>query len=88
MRCLKNAVKNKTLSESKLDENLIYGLNAYLNLEIVDKYIRRFSGHTQINASDINSLPMPNIETLKKVGKEIINKKSNDYCLEELFFNK
>lgn len=71
-----------------LDENLIYGLNAYLNLEIVDKYIRRFSGHTQINASDINSLPMPNIETLKKVGKEIINKKSNDYCLEELFFNK
>lgn len=52
-----------------LDENLIYGLNAYLNLEIVDKYIRRFSGHTQINASDINSLPMPNIETLKKLGK-------------------
>ncbi|AXX96342.1 Eco57I restriction-modification methylase domain-containing protein [Arcobacter ellisii] len=71
-----------------LDENLIYGLNAYLNLEIVDKYVRRFSGHTQINASDICSLPMPNIEVLKKVGEKIMNKKNNDYSIEELFFNK
>lgn len=71
-----------------LDKNLTFGLNAYLNLEIIDKYVRRFSGHTQINASDINSLPMPKMETLIKVGKEIINKKKNEYCLEKLFFNK
>lgn len=65
--------------------NLLLGLNAYLNLGILDKYIRRFSGHTQINASDIISLPMPNKKTLIKIGKLIKN--SNNNNLEKLFFN-
>lgn len=41
------------------------GLYAYFSTHTVDKYVRRFSGHTQINATDINSLPVPEVAQLE-----------------------
>src|SRR5262249_9185864 len=35
------------------------GLAAYLNSSLVDAYFRQFSGHTQVNASDLRNLPYP-----------------------------
>lgn len=40
-------------------------LYSYLSTETVDRYVRRFSGHTQINATDLNSLPVPEIKILE-----------------------
>jgi adenine-specific DNA-methyltransferase len=47
------------------------GLAAYLNSSLVDSYFRQFSGHTQVNASDLRSLPYPDGNTLHQIGQSI-----------------
>lgn len=45
------------------------GLSAFLNSEAVDQYFRIFSGHTQVNATDIRSLHFPTRAQLVALGK-------------------
>jgi adenine-specific DNA-methyltransferase len=42
-----------------LDAKLAEGLAIYLNSTLVDSYFRQFSGHTQVNATDLRSLRYP-----------------------------
>ena len=51
-----------------LDRNLAVGLFAFLNSTVVDQYFRRFSGHTQVNATDLRKLAYPDRETLRVMG--------------------
>jgi adenine-specific DNA-methyltransferase len=46
------------------------GLVAYLNSQAVDDYFRTFSGHTQVNATDLRRLRYPSIEDLEKLGRD------------------
>lgn len=50
---------------------LAKGLTAYLNSTLVDAYFRQFSGHTQVNASDLRGLPYPDRRTLTRIGEAI-----------------
>jgi adenine-specific DNA-methyltransferase len=52
---------------------LAKGLAAYLNSSLVDSYFRQFSGHTQVNATDLRSLRYPTAEQLESVGARIGN---------------
>jgi len=54
-----------------LDRNLAVGLFAFLNSTVVDQYFRRFSGHTQVNASDLRKLAYPDLDTLQAIGIEM-----------------
>lgn len=54
-----------------LDRNLAVGLFAFLNSTVVDQYFRRFSGHTQVNATDLRRLAYPDRETLQSMGAEM-----------------
>jgi adenine-specific DNA-methyltransferase len=49
------------------------GLAAYLNSGQVSLYFASRLGHTQINASDLNTLPVPSKDDLYKIGKKWIN---------------
>lgn len=51
-----------------LDPDFAPGLAAYLNSRFVDDYIRQFSGHTQINATDLRELRYPTIAQLSTLG--------------------
>ena len=53
-----------------LDRRLAMGLFAFLNSTMVDQYFRRFSGHTQVNATDLRTLAYPDRETLQAMGHE------------------
>jgi len=64
-----------------LDRNLAVGLFAFLNSTVVDQYFRRFSGHTQVNASDLRKLAYPDLNTLRAIGIEM---KSLDLSQEEI----
>jgi adenine-specific DNA-methyltransferase len=44
------------------------GLVAYLNSDEVDEYFRVFSGHTQVNATDLRRMRFPSIQELKRLG--------------------
>ena len=51
--------------------SLALGLFAFLNSTVVDQYFRRFSGHTQVNATDLRTLSYPDRETLQAMGREL-----------------
>jgi adenine-specific DNA-methyltransferase len=52
-----------------LPADLAHGLGLFLNSTIVDRYFRNFSGHTQVNATDLRSMRYPSKETLIRFGK-------------------
>jgi adenine-specific DNA-methyltransferase len=51
-----------------LPADLAKGLALYLNSTIVDQYFRLFSGHTQVNATDLRKMPYPAYEHLLRLG--------------------
>lgn len=52
-----------------LDLDLARGLAAFLNSTMVDGYFRQFNGHTQVNATDLRSLPYPPRHALERLGQ-------------------
>jgi len=59
------------LNRHGLDKKLAFGLCAYLNSSLIDTHFRRFSGHTQVNVTDLKNLPYPNTDTLRKLGEAL-----------------
>lgn len=59
------------VNKAGLDKELALGLCAFLNSKVVDDYFRSFSGHTQVNVSDLKRLRYPRVETLRQIGAEI-----------------
>ncbi len=52
-----------------LPELLAHGLALFLNTTAADKYFRRFSGHTQVNATDLRSMKFPSRAALTELGR-------------------
>ena len=71
---IENRVNYLHLNGKGMDISLAKGLALYLNSTIVDSYFRQMSGHTQVNAFDLERLKYPDIETLKSLGNEFGDK--------------
>lgn len=52
-----------------IDRDTAYGLSTFLNSTAVDEYFRRFSGHTQVNATDLRLLRYPALAELHQLGQ-------------------
>lgn len=52
-----------------LPEELALGLSVFLNSTVVDECFRRFSGHTQVNATDLRLMKYPSREALIELGR-------------------
>lgn len=50
---------------------LAKGLAAFLNSTLVDQYFRQFSGHTQVNATDLRNLRYPSEKELMSLGSKM-----------------
>ena len=50
---------------------LAKGLAAFLNSTVVDLCFRQFSGHTQVNATDLRSLRFPARRALERLGRRV-----------------
>jgi len=59
-------VKGKSLSE-----NMAKGLALFLNSSIFDEYFRLFSGHTQVNATDLRKIRYPSRAELLRLGEHV-----------------
>ena len=59
------------INKSSLSENSAYGLICWLNSSYIDEKFRLFSGHTQVNATDLRNLPYPNREDLEELGRKL-----------------
>ncbi len=56
-----------------LNPNLARGLTAFLNSTLFDLYFRQFSGHTQVNATDLRRIKYPSKDLLIKLGSQTEN---------------
>jgi adenine-specific DNA-methyltransferase len=50
---------------------LAKGLALYLNSTVADQYFRLFSGHTQVNATDLRKMPYPTHDQLLRLGAQV-----------------
>ncbi|HHR0797923.1 TPA: Eco57I restriction-modification methylase domain-containing protein [Serratia marcescens] len=51
------------------DKTTAMGLACFLNSTILDDHFRVFSGHTQVNATDLKNMHYPSMEILHELGK-------------------
>jgi predicted RNA methylase len=52
-----------------IDRDIALGLSVFLNSTAIDEYFRRFSGHTQVNATDLRLLRYPDVRDLKTLAR-------------------
>lgn len=55
------------------------GLSALLNSDLFDSYFRTFNGNINVSATELRSMPLPPIETIRQIGGEIILR--NDFSV-------
>ena len=58
--------------EQSMDLPTAYGVYALLNSTLFDNYYRILNGSTQVNSTEINSIPVPPLELIKEIGSRII----------------
>ncbi len=63
-----------------------FGIASILNTHIIDNYFRSLNGNTQVNATEIRGLPLPDVDAIKKIGKRVSASESKDeeYDLDEI----
>lgn len=60
---------------TELSECVVYGLYVLLNSTIYDSYYRILNGSTQVNSTEINAMPVPDLEIIQEIGRKIIKTK-------------
>ena len=58
---------------SELSECIVYGLYVLFNSTIYDQYYRILNGSTQVNATEVNAIPVPPIDIIEEMGKKLIS---------------
>jgi adenine-specific DNA-methyltransferase len=71
-------------NDKGLPEKLAKGLALYLNSSIVDQYFRLFSGHTQVNATDLRKMPYPNEKQLTRIGNHVQERMPNQETIDDI----
>ncbi|MBU0654047.1 MAG: hypothetical protein KJ914_02830 [Gammaproteobacteria bacterium] len=61
------------IGKAGLDATLASGLATFLNSTVLDDWFRVFSGHTQVNATDLRTLRYPSQAQLLELGKLAAN---------------
>lgn len=64
--------------------SLARGLALYLNSSMVDIHFRQFSGHTQVNATDLRNLRYPLAEQLERLGSAVDGTMPDQYSVDRL----
>jgi adenine-specific DNA-methyltransferase len=58
-------------TKRELTEAEAFGLMALFNSALLDRYFRAISGNTQVNATELRSMPLPDLVTVARIGARI-----------------
>jgi len=73
------------ISSHGMDEDLARGIAVWLNSSVIDKFFRTFSGHTQVNATDLRTLRFPAVAVLRELGRNpVVSQIEVDSLVKEL----
>ena len=56
----------------EMPEYVVYGLYVIFNSTLYDEYYRELNGSTQVNSTEINAMPVPDLERIKEMGKKLM----------------
>ncbi len=56
----------------EMPEYIVYGLYVIFNSTLYDEYYRVLNGSTQVNSTEINAMPVPDLEQIKEMGKKLM----------------
>ena len=78
---------------SDMDLPTAYGIYVLLNSTLFDMYYRVLNGSTQVNSTEINSIPVPPVALIKEMGEKLIasgdmTTKNCDYIMGEVAYGK
>ncbi len=59
----------------ELSKTEAFGISALFNSMLVDQYFRAISGNTQVNATEIRAMPMPDEAALIRIGEQVARSK-------------
>lgn len=63
----------------------VMGLAVLLNSKLFDIYFRTFNGNINVSATELRVMPLPNLETIKKIGRLIlIQEKIEQECIDKI----
>ena len=57
----------------------VMGIAALLNSDLFDNYFRTFNGNVNVSATELREMPMPPLEIIESIGKDLIV--MNDYSM-------
>ncbi len=60
---------------TEMSECLVYGLYVLFNSTLYDTYYRILNGSTQVNSTEINSMPVPDLECVQEMGRKLMKSK-------------
>jgi len=61
--------------DKSISDTDLMGITALLNTSFYDIYFRTISGNTQVNATDMRTIPLPSIKKIREIGKNAKNQK-------------
>ena len=67
---------------TEISECLSYELYVIFNSRLYDIYYRILNGSTQVNSTEINAMPVPDLKSIQEMGKKLMKSKdmSEDNC--------
>ncbi|MEQ1556144.1 MAG: Eco57I restriction-modification methylase domain-containing protein [Gallionella sp.] len=72
------------INKQGLAESLAIGLTTFLNSTVLDNHFRVFSGHTQVNATDLRNMRYPSLEQLQSLGLRAKNRPNDQATIDQL----
>lgn len=65
-----------------LDRTEVIGISALLDSDLFDVYFRTFNGNVNVSATELRSMPLPDLGIIKSIGEKLILK--NNFSVENV----
>lgn len=72
----------------RLSEEEIAGLSAVLNSKYIDIYFRTLNGNTEVSATEIRDIPLPEHELICMIGRQILKSGAENLNIEKIIETK
>lgn len=60
---------------TEMSDCIVYGLYVIFNSTLYDEYYRILNGSTQVNSTEINAMPVPDLESIQEMGIKLMKSK-------------